>query len=175
MKQLYSNFWLLLILTGCTSANIVSNKSPDFENTSNKVFFEIESSLKMTSFYKNFMNELNLLLTLNDVESTYSINENSSDKIFKYEPSVVIKIRQTSSSRNSDHFIENPGATFDLQLFKPQGENMLWRSTLTLNSYSNINQAAKTGAKTLMNKMIDDNIIQKKNANSQQSLKASYL
>ncbi|MDO3695912.1 hypothetical protein QVZ41_13760 [Wenyingzhuangia sp. chi5] len=163
-----------IVLSSCVSAKITSRKAEDFNEKINKIYILSRGAEDAKYFYKGFFIELEKYFNEENVKfESYRYDKLSletdkeiDEKINKFSPDVVMLINQTESEKHINavgigftHSTITKG-TFDIKIFLPNSEKIVWRGNLTADAaYDNLAQAAEKSVQKLIEKLKLDGLL----------------
>ncbi|MDN5204619.1 hypothetical protein QQ008_24720 [Fulvivirgaceae bacterium BMA10] len=162
----------VIILSGCISANITSNKAPDFNEKIGRLYIVVRGSDNAKHFFDSFNNYLDQSLKSKGVETSYHYfgplslesEEDVDNKIKEFGPKLLMTIQQTES-RNTIHRHEtsltttNTGASFDIRLIRPDSKSTMWRANLSSFASYGLSGSAKSSVDKLIEKLTTDGLL----------------
>jgi hypothetical protein len=173
IKKFYSTSFLfvllLMILTSCVTANITSNKSPDFTQKVQKIFITGRSSEASKAYLQSVVRYTQTYLKAHKVETEFYYFDQLSlvsdselnDRINQYNPDAVMVINETERRSRQGQFYQtiNSGSTCDIKLFLIGKDNPVWRASLVADGNQGVEEASEQASKYLYDKLKTDGII----------------
>ncbi|MFA0961664.1 hypothetical protein AB9P05_07645 [Roseivirga sp. BDSF3-8] len=163
-------FGLILLLSGCVSTNITSNKAPGYTGKIERLYIMVRGSDSAKPFFNSFNNSLSESLKSRGIETSYYYFdplslENEDDvmnKINEFGPNLVMMIQQTESRSTMNQYgwgSTNTGGTFDIKLLEPDSKSPVWRANLKADAQFGLTESARRSSEKLIEKLILDKLL----------------
>ena len=177
MKTIFKiqvTFLLAICLGSCSSAQLISNKSPEFNDTSSRIYIVLGGDRDASYFMKSLRYYLHTDLKESGVTSKVYIpnalalnNENTyKEEIRNFKPDLVLFIEATKvASKQQYNQYPNTStsnqsyAEFELELSKPSETDLIWKSIMSVSGNLLSMPPAKKASKAILKQFIEDGII----------------
>ncbi|WP_157637967.1 hypothetical protein [Flexithrix dorotheae] len=159
-----------ILLFGCVTTNITSNKSPGFNEKIRRLYVMERGSESAKLFFSSFNNYLGQSLKNRGVKTKFHhfepLSLESEDdilqKVNEFGPNLLMVIQQTEGRATVNQYgwgTTNTGATFDIKLFKPDSKTPVWRANLKVDASFGLSESAKGSSDKLIEKLVFDKLL----------------